>query len=70
MQGKEYSPLVNDGDDLLKSWVKTIANSGYNGDITWLNWRVDKSSGKSPKEYIGPSMKAWKALCKEHTLLK
>ena len=68
--GKEYSPLVNDGGDLLESWVKTIANSGYSGDITWLNWRVDKSSGQSPKEYLGPSMKAWRALCKEHALSK
>jgi sugar phosphate isomerase/epimerase len=66
----QYSPLVNDGEDLLKSYMKTIVASGYDGYIAWLSWKVDKMSGKSPEQYLGPSIKTWNDLCQEVALGK
>jgi len=66
----QYSPLVDDGEDLLKSYMKAIVASGYDGYIAWLSWKVDKMSGKSPEQYLGPSIKAWNDLCQEVALEK
>ena len=66
----EYAPLLDDGEDLLKSYMKAIVASGYDGNIAWLNWKVDKLSEQSPVDYLSPSMAAWQSLCEELDLKK
>ena len=66
----QYSPLTDDGDDRLKAYMKTIVASGYDGNIAWLNWQVDKMSKQSPEQYLGSSIKAWNDLCREVGLEK
>jgi len=66
----QYSPLTDGGDDRLKSYMKTIVASGYDGNIAWLNWQVDRMSKQSPEQYLGPSINAWNDLCQEVGLEK
>jgi len=56
---------LNDSPYNLEPYIKMIKDSGFQGPVAFINYRIPVNHGLLPRQYLPPSMERWRSLCKK-----